>query len=466
MNLSNNNCVSGSQTTPINETKCPICYEEFGKIKETNPGKYIDSSGRIIFITQCRHSYHKECLSENYSYSNRCPLCKRTISKKDYYLLDLNKVFGKAIEQIKTHQGYNKKRDEAFFEELLSLKSENETFSEQQMPKIMRLALSYLVKGTPVLNIVKIIHELDIGFPKQELDDVLFKIFLTLDASIQSNEASNYLYEMGARLNASQLGDKIVDYLLSGDNDKLFSFFQLGGDLNQEQLNTALSKAIKLPDNIRYVYLDKLRTKGAKISKQEAKDALLAALSSSAETRIGEVFLYKNLGAELTPQELRDLTLTPTNHSYEYDNTLLFLEWGVELTPEDVKSLISRVLKQPKCFGHRLLEKLLQTNVVVEKQELIAAMRYLLCDSMNVFAIDILALLWKKGIKLEPSEFIKMLTLELNQEKVSNIVFLPIHLLPEHITEIGREELMQVYRISENDVRDMSSLCGVNNILL
>ncbi len=51
----------------INNSTCPICYEEFS------------NDARIEFIPGCLHYFHKSCFDMSYKQRQRCPMCNAAI---------------------------------------------------------------------------------------------------------------------------------------------------------------------------------------------------------------------------------------------------------------------------------------------------------------------------------------------------------------------------------------------------
>ena len=118
---------------PFEEIRCAICSDDFGNIEKTNSGNLCDAVGRTIFITECRHTYHRVCLNENRRYFTTCPLCQRRISAIDYKKLRLSELH-EEIRDMKKHPTYNSDRDDSLTE-ILYLVNADDAITQQQFQK-------------------------------------------------------------------------------------------------------------------------------------------------------------------------------------------------------------------------------------------------------------------------------------------------------------------------------------------
>ncbi|XP_045476965.1 E3 ubiquitin-protein ligase trul-1-like [Harmonia axyridis] len=79
-------------TEGANISRCPQCSEEIGtNLVEGDCTICLETLKNGIYITNCRHSFHRECISKWASQNETCPYCRSPVPKEDIlgeYIID------------------------------------------------------------------------------------------------------------------------------------------------------------------------------------------------------------------------------------------------------------------------------------------------------------------------------------------------------------------------------------------
>uniref|UniRef100_A0A0N4ZAH7 RING-type domain-containing protein n=1 Tax=Parastrongyloides trichosuri TaxID=131310 RepID=A0A0N4ZAH7_PARTI len=75
-----------------NDQQCIICLEKFGS-EDPNPESEV-------IITQCKHNFHTECISQWFEKNADCPVCRMKFPKNDDILKDLEKVLAQRQREL------------------------------------------------------------------------------------------------------------------------------------------------------------------------------------------------------------------------------------------------------------------------------------------------------------------------------------------------------------------------------
>ena len=452
MNLNNNNLISNSATNATmqssfqhTETHCSICLEPLGK---------------SVFIVDCGHPFHENCIATATQQKHLCPMCRNKISNRNINILHpkyANRKLYDAINKLKLNT-CDKDRDN-FLNEVMTLISNDQTLNEQQLSQALRTALLHAQHGINVYNVVDALHEIGIKLPKNELDEAMYTIYTSSsNLTLYKNQDTIItLYKMGGRLTQVQLYEKFWSYIESSNPRSEIGiklFFGLGGELNQQQLDLALTRVLELASLEKYDIAYILVKKNAKVTQQVATAALLRALESPTDFCQVKVNLCLKMGAKLQPEKLRTLIFSKIDSCVVYSDILLYIKLGANLSNDDKNFLIKKLLTKLQLWGGpNLLQHLIAEGSVFDQAEATQAMYLLTHQNAGVNTNEFFQMFWNRGAILDISQLNNIISLALTQYlSYYTVDFIDI-LLKHGATVIKNEDLLKAYESGDRLIK-------------
>lgn len=84
--INDENKISMDELDTIDTGNCPICYEKLQFLKYDKVEEEIKPHPNVI-TTPCGHSFCFTCLTTHLERKNKCPMCRKELSKKQKYRL-------------------------------------------------------------------------------------------------------------------------------------------------------------------------------------------------------------------------------------------------------------------------------------------------------------------------------------------------------------------------------------------